>query len=152
MRSVNQVFQTKDNRSVEIVEGNFPDKVVKDFLNCLDEEGKSKFRHEPESENEYQYFALDHLGNRGNRIVGYGALYPVGESEEACLAIVVDVEWRGCGLGKLMYQVADQVAINHDKKLFRAETDADNKASLAIMKSLGWELYGPIYIVKKFFK
>ena len=152
MRKIDQVFKTKDDRSVEIVEGNFPDKIVNHFISCLDDEARDKFRHDPESENEYQYFALDNMGNRGNRIVAYGAVYPRRESEEACLAIAVDEKWRGYGLGKLMYKLADQVAINNDKKLFRAETDADNEPALRIMKQLGWELYGPIYIVKRFFK
>lgn len=152
MRKIDQVFQTKDNRSAEIVEGNFPDKVVKDFISCLDDGARDKFRHEPESENEYQYFALDHMGGRGNRIVAYGALYPRREAEEVCLAIAVDEEWRGCGLGKFMYRIAEQVAINNNKTHFRAETDANNEPALRIMKSLDWELYGPIYIVKKFFK
>ena len=153
MRKIDQIFQTKDNRSVEIVEGNFPDKIVKDFLACLDDEGKEKFRHEPSSDNEFQYFALDHMSNRGNRIVAYGAIYPRDKEEgEACLAIAVDAEWRGCGLGKNMYVLADQVAINNNKTHFRAETDADNEAAIRIMRSLSWEIYGPIYIVKKFFK
>lgn len=152
MSKIDQVFKTKDDRSVEIIEGNFPDKVVKDFLNCLDDEGKESFRHEPNSENEFQYFAVDHMGNRGNRIVAYGAVYPRDkEVGEACLAIAVDAEWRGCGLGKFMYQIADQVAANNGKSHFRAETDSNNEKAVRIMRSLGWELYGPIYIVKKFF-
>lgn len=150
--SIDQIFQTKNNKLVEIVEGNLPNKMVKTFLDSLDEWGKSKFRHEPDSENEYQYFALDPMGGRANKIVAYGSVYPKDHPEEVCLAIALDKEWRGCGLGKLMYRLAADVAAGHDKKFFRAETDADNTQALRIMRSLGWEVYGPIYIVKKFFE
>jgi len=149
--SIDQIFQTKDNKSVEIIEGNLPNKMVKSFLDSLDTWGKEKFRHVPNSDNEYQYFALDHMGGTANKIVAYGAVYPKDHPEEVCLAIVLDKDWRGCGLGKRMYIWGAEVAVGHDKKYFRAETDADNEVAIRIMRSLEWEVYGPIYITKKYF-
>ncbi len=151
MSRIDQVLPLKGERSVEIIESNLPDVMVKAFLDSLDDWAKEKFRHEPDTEKEHQYFALDNMGDRANKIVAYGAVYPRDkESREACLAVVVDPEWRGTGLGKKMYEFGAEVAKNNGKESFRAETDADNEAALAIMRSLDWELYGPIYIVKQF--
>ena len=74
--SVTQFFTTKDARSVEIIEENLPVRLVEPFLNSLDTWGKDKFRHKSDPENEYQYFALDHMGERANKIIAYGAVYP----------------------------------------------------------------------------
>ena len=152
MSTINQIFQTKDNRSVEIIEGNFPDKLVKEFLLSLDDWAKAKFRHMVNQENEYQYFALDHADGRENKIVAYGAVYPKDNPEEVAMAVVLDKEWRGCGLGKLMWKLSEVVAIKHGKHFIRTETDADNENSIKVIKSLGWELYGPIYVINKVLK
>jgi ribosomal protein S18 acetylase RimI-like enzyme len=147
---LDQIHEFKDGIRIEIVSGVFSDDFVRMFLETLDVEGKNKFRHVPDRVNEFQYFAL--TTHEKQRVVGYGAVYPKDpRSSEACLAIAVHQDYRGIGLGKMMYQAGEELAMLQGKRYFRAETDADNEPAIATMRSLGWEIYGPIYIVKKIF-
>ena len=125
---------------------------VNSFLENLDDIGKQKFRHTPDMENEFQYFAMVEINGNLQGLVGYGAVYPRNpKSKVAGLAVVLSEKYRGIGLGKIMYKAGEELAMKYGKDYFRAETDADNEPAVAVMASLGWEINGPIYVVKKFF-
>ena len=140
----------RTGRVVTIVEGNLPDEIVNRFLDSIDDWGQSKMRHRPIQEKEHQYFALVEAQGLGERykIIGYGAMYPRYE-QEANWGISMHQDWRGEGIGKAMYEFAEELCDKLGIRTLRGEADADNEIALEIMKGMGYELYGPIYHIKK---
>jgi ribosomal protein S18 acetylase RimI-like enzyme len=139
----------KTGKTCTIYEGGMPDHVVFEFLSTLDEEGRRKFRHNPNGDDEWQFFAL--VEERGfKKIVAYGAIYPKDEDKTSIdLAIVVHPSWRGEKLGTRMYKMAEELAIKHGKEWMVGEVDADNEVSIHLLKKRGYSLYGPIYQIRK---
>lgn len=137
----------RSGRKVVIVEGNLPDKTVCEFLATIDAWGQRKMRHKPEQSRERQYFTLYQEGSE-YKIVGYGAMYPRNE-REANWGITLHQDWRGEGIGKAMYEFAEELCRKYKVYILRGEVDADNEITLGIFKKMNYELYGPIYKVKK---
>lgn len=145
MKVLNRTFSFKGGVEIRIEECNKPNNVVQGFFDSLDPVGKRRFTHKPNSDLEYQYFAINVEGG----IIGYGSIYPKNDPRAVTIAVAIDVKYRGVGLGKAMWVAGEELAIKKGRKTLMAETDADNDAAVAIMRSLGWKLDGPKYVARK---
>lgn len=124
------------NDTIEIREKKFPDATVNEFIASLDEHGRKFYRHQPNAEQEIQWFAM-----LKDRIIGYGSLSGLGS--EVVFGCAIHQDFRGKGLGKVMYGLATDLARRHKKAAITAEQDDTNDAARSICEDEGFEFSGP---------
>lgn len=124
------------NRTIEVRERHFLDEEVEEFLDTLDAAARRWYRHKPDQENEIQWFALD-----DGKIVAYGSLSGLGDS--VSFGCVIHQDYRGQGLGKVMYSLAPKLAKRYGKTEITGEQDLDNEAAHAICRREGYEFSDP---------
>lgn len=124
------------NDVIKIWERQLPDLEVQVFLDTLDAHARKYYRHQPNKDEEIQWFAM-----LGDRIVGYGSLS--GNGPSVVFGCVIHQDFRGQGLGKVMYRTASEMAYRHRKQFITAEQDEGNEAAKAICEREGFDFTGP---------